>query len=487
MTNLLLPQEKTLSSIEDGLQHRTTSAANRIENVILQIAAIEFVVAAATSFLASVLYFAAVLTTAPSPIEYIGAALAVAFLLLIAAIGFKQYTSIQTQPRDRYMSSGLGAVTLGFSLFLSLLFVSGAAHWYSRGTFLFQFVAVGAAILITRALTHGYVHRAIRSGTVEARRAILIGNMNANKDTLENLQRFGVRWIGAFQFPSNRNEEPPSDKMRDFVDTCRKLRPDDILVLAEPNDIRGIAQLAQALSELPTAVHVIPTGMNELWGSAKIASFGGAITVEVLSPPLSAFDQALKRMFDVFIAALGLIVLAPLLLVVSLVIKLDSSGPVLFCQRRHGYNNDVIPVLKFRTMTVVEDGETSTTFTQAKEKDARVTRVGRILRRTNIDELPQLINVLKGEMSIVGPRPHALIMDQIFEQRIALYARRHNVKPGITGWAQVNGFRGETDTLEKMQQRINHDFYYIDNWSFGLDLKIIMMTLLSKSAYMNAC
>jgi Undecaprenyl-phosphate glucose phosphotransferase len=487
MTNFLLHQEKTLSSIEDEFQHHNTSASNRIENVVLQIAAIEFLVAAATCFLASVFYFAVVLTAAPSPIEYIAAALAVALLLLTAAIGFKQYAGIQMQPRDRYMSSGLGAVTLGFSLFLSLLFVSGAAHWYSRGTFLFQFIAVSAAILITRAVTHGYVHRAIQSGAVEARRAILVGDTNANKDILENLQRFGVRWIGAFQLPAFRSDGPSGDRMRNFVDTCRKLRPDDILVLAEPSDIPGIAHLADALSELPTAVHVIPTGMNELWGSAKIANFGGTVSVQVLRPPLSAFDQALKRGFDVVIAVLGLLLLAPLLCIASLVIKLDSKGPVLFRQRRHGYNNDVIPVLKFRTMTVVEDGETPNTFTQAKENDARVTRVGRILRRTNIDELPQLINVLKGEMSIVGPRPHPIALNAMFQDRIAPFLRRHNVKPGLTGWAQVNGYRGETDTVEKMQQRINHDLYYIDNWSFGLDLKIMMMTLFSKSAYMNAC
>jgi lipopolysaccharide/colanic/teichoic acid biosynthesis glycosyltransferase len=167
---------------------------------------------------------------------------------------------------------------------------------------------------------------------------------------------------------------------------------------------------------------------------------------------------------------------------VAIAIKLDSPGPVLFRQTRHGYNNETIKVFKFRSMTKADDGE----FVQAARNDSRVTRVGAILRRTNIDELPQLINVLRGEMSIVGPRPHATVHNKMFEGKISVFSRRHVVKPGITGWAQVNGLRGATETFEKMQRRVEHDLYYIDNWSFWLDLRIIVMTLFSKTAYTNA-
>ena len=168
---------------------------------------------------------------------------------------------------------------------------------------------------------------------------------------------------------------------------------------------------------------------------------------------------------------------------VAVAIKLESRGPVLFWQKRHGYNNATIQVAKFRSMVVADDGGC---FIQAKPKDERVTQVGRVLRRTNIDELPQLFNVLRGDMSIVGPRPHATTHNEMFEGRILPFSRRHNIKPGITGWAQVNGHRGETDTLEKMQRRVEHDLYYIDNWSFLLDMKIILLTLFSKRAYINA-
>ena len=175
-----------------------------------------------------------------------------------------------------------------------------------------------------------------------------------------------------------------------------------------------------------------------------------------------------------------------MLLVVSFGIKLELPGPILFRQNRHGYNNEIIPVIKFRTMNVIEDGELPTTFTQARSDDPRLTRLGRVLRRTNIDELPQLFNVLRGEMSLIGPRPHPIALNTMFRERIVPYSRRHNVKPGLTGWAQVNGFRGETDTFEKMQRRVEYDMFYVDNWSFFFDLRILLMTFFSKSAYNNA-
>jgi exopolysaccharide biosynthesis polyprenyl glycosylphosphotransferase len=191
-----------------------------------------------------------------------------------------------------------------------------------------------------------------------------------------------------------------------------------------------------------------------------------------------------KRAFDLCVAATGLLLLAPMFLLVSVAIKLDSRGPVFFRQARHGYNQNVITVFKFRSMSVMEDHGQH--IKQAQKNDPRITRVGRILRRTNLDELPQLLNVLRGEMSIVGPRPHAVSHGEMFEKLVPPYSRRHRVKPGITGWAQVNGFRGETDTLEKLQRRLDYDLHYIENWSLWFDLKIMFMTVFSKKAYLNA-
>jgi exopolysaccharide biosynthesis polyprenyl glycosylphosphotransferase len=185
----------------------------------------------------------------------------------------------------------------------------------------------------------------------------------------------------------------------------------------------------------------------------------------------------LKAIEDKALSAVLLFFLAPLLLLVALAIKLDSPGPVLFRQKRYGFNNHLIGVYKFRTMHHhLRDEKAEKLVTRG---DPRITRVGAFLRKTSIDELPQLLNVLKGEMSIVGPRPHALsakAADRLYEEVVAEYAARHRVKPGITGWAQVMGWRGETDTVEKIQKRVEHDLYYIENWSLAFDFKILVLT-----------
>jgi exopolysaccharide biosynthesis polyprenyl glycosylphosphotransferase len=181
-----------------------------------------------------------------------------------------------------------------------------------------------------------------------------------------------------------------------------------------------------------------------------------------------------KRVFDVVIATTFLVFAAPVIAIAALAIKLDTRGPVFFVQSRHGYNHRVIRVFKFRTMTVMEVGPI---VVQAQRNDERTTRVGRVLRRTSLDELPQLINVVRGELSLVGPRPHAVAHNHAYAALIENYASRHKIKPGITGWAQVNGFRGETRDPELMRRRVHQDLWYLDNWSLWLDLRILIKTM----------
>ena len=202
---------------------------------------------------------------------------------------------------------------------------------------------------------------------------------------------------------------------------------------------------------------------------------GTARTAELKRAPLSVAEQALKRIFDVLAAGLGIILLSPLLLTSVLLIKLDSKGPVLFTQTRNGFNGRSFRIFKFRTMSVFEDGPQ---IRQATRNDPRVTSVGRWLRRTSIDELPQLFNVLGGSMSLVGPRPHAVAHNTEYERIVANYAFRYHVKPGISGWAQVNGFRGETSTVNLMEKRVEADLWYVSNWSFWLDVRILWKTLI---------
>jgi Undecaprenyl-phosphate glucose phosphotransferase len=388
------------------------------------------------------------------------------------------------------MLNGMGAVTLAFALLVTLLFVMKIGDWYSRGTFFCQFIGVGVVILAARAWVHSYIQRALRSGAIEARRAVLVGDVKANIEVLRDLQQSGVRLAGVLELPdvdpTVSDDRELSNPRRTFIERCRAFKPDDIILSVTLAELPLVVRLVDFLSELPVTVHVIPIGLREVWGPAKIINFGHTLAIQVLHPPLSWFDRLLKRGLDICVAGLGLILFSPLLGLIAIAIKLDSRGPVIFRQGRHGYDNEIIPVMKFRTMYIVEDGATAETFTQAKANDERITPLGRILRRTNLDELPQLLNVLRGEMSIVGPRPHAIAHNRMFEEQIAPFSRRHNVRPGLTGWAQVNGLRGETDTREKMRRRVEYDLYYIDNWSFIFDLKIILMTIFSRSAYMNA-
>jgi putative colanic acid biosynthesis UDP-glucose lipid carrier transferase len=193
--------------------------------------------------------------------------------------------------------------------------------------------------------------------------------------------------------------------------------------------------------------------------------------------PFTSWNRVVKRAEDIVLGAIMAVLLAPVLLLVGIIVKLDSSGPALFRQQRLGFNNNVMVVYKFRTMK--HEPAPEDCVPQAQRGDKRVTRVGRFLRRSSLDELPQLLNVLKGDMSLVGPRPHAVAHNHQYAALIDDYLGRHRVQPGITGWAQVNGFRGETDTLDKMQRRVELDLVYIDRWSVLMDLRIILLTALS--------
>jgi Undecaprenyl-phosphate glucose phosphotransferase len=292
--------------------------------------------------------------------------------------------------------------------------------------------------------------------------------------------------VRCYNLPGGRSLGPASfdAQLTKIRRECRMLHIDAVLILFGADNMAVVTYAVAALSELPVRIQLLPIEMTEFMRHSRIGSCGKLRVLELLWGPSSLRDRLLKRSFDIVVAGVLLTLLWPLFLIVAILIKLDTPGPVFFRQMRHGYNNDPINVLKFRSMTTFDDSRDQ--FRQAVRNDPRVTRVGRFMRRTNIDELPQLINVLRGEMSMVGPRPHAMIHNDMFADQILRMFRRHNMKPGITGWAQVNGLRGETDTFEKMQKRIEHDLYYVDNWSFFFDLKIMIMTVVLKRAYTNA-
>jgi exopolysaccharide biosynthesis polyprenyl glycosylphosphotransferase len=257
-----------------------------------------------------------------------------------------------------------------------------------------------------------------------------------------------------------------------------------VFVFAPWDNQRRITELLETIRPFPTpAILMADRTANRILMQNQMR-FGPLNGYEVQRAPLSRVDRMFKRAFDIAIAACGIAILAPLIVMTSVAILIETGRPILFRQDRKGFGGRVFEILKFRSMTVQENGAN---VLQAQRNDRRVTPLGRILRRTSVDELPQLLNVLKGDMSIVGPRPHALAHDNKYDEIIATYAYRHHVKPGITGWAQVNGYRGETRQLKDMEARVDHDLWYINNWSIWLDLKIVVKTalsvLLDKNAY----
>jgi Undecaprenyl-phosphate glucose phosphotransferase len=463
---------------------RVLRVAQPLSVAVTKLVLHEFLIVAGAAYLASILYHDVLLQGWP-PRFYLVADSFLAATVALIALGFGHYKNSLSQSRHVFLFSGFGAVALAFSFLLSALFLLKYTELYSRVTFVFQFIIVEFAVLSGRAFFYSRLHASIAAGLVNARRLVLIGDASKRLEFMNRLRATGIQTVGSYPFPECDDgplSESAERKLRTLIDECRSLKPDDILVLAKQANLAGLNRLVCALSEVPVGLHVVLVEAAFL-STARIFEFGNLVTMQVLRPPLSQVQRAAKRLFDIVVAAAGLVMLSPLLAMVALAVKLDSRGPVLYCQKRHGYNNETINIFKFRSMTHCKNSDG---FVQAVQNDSRITRVGAILRRTNIDELPQLINVLRGEMSIVGPRPHAMAHNMMFEDKISVFSRRHVVKPGITGWAQVNGYRGATETVEKMQRRVEYDLYYIDNWSFWLDLKIIVMTLFSKSAWENA-
>jgi Undecaprenyl-phosphate glucose phosphotransferase len=363
---------------------------------------------------------------------------------------------------------------------------------YSRAWIVLFYVTTLAALIVERYAIVRFTAMARAAGLLSAQRIFLFGT-GANVGAFVNRYEpwtLGINIVGCrFLTPvvaSTPVEERSAVLDRDLAEAAasvRKLEPDAIFVLLPWSATETIDRCAETFVSLPVEIHLGPEQVLHKFEEAQLSTLGPVASLQLTRRPLTRREIIEKRIFDLVVAAGALVAATPLLIAVAILIKLDSPGPIFFVQRRYGFNQQPFRIIKFRTMCTLDDGPV---IQQARQNDPRVTRVGAWLRRFNIDEIPQLFNVLTGDMSLVGPRPHALSHDREYEQRISRYARRHNVKPGITGWAQINGYRGETDTEDKMRKRVECDLYYIDNWSLWLDFKIMVRTVLSRSAYRNA-
>ena len=316
---------------------------------------------------------------------------------------------------------------------------------------------------------------ALVAGMLSAPRAITIGDselLSTLPDT-QILQRWGLQEVSRLVLPTAGDFQRDIEIVDDAIEAARMRDVQYVLLSLQWSNEKRRHLISERLQILPVPVLLVPDGYTRRLLAQGIRQIGSELAVELQRAPLSPAELAIKRALDLFLAGAILIAVAPLLAVVGLLIKLDSPGPIIFRQRRKGFNGREFAIYKFRTMNVMEEGHE---IRQAQRHDSRVTRVGRILRATSIDELPQLVNVLAGHMSLVGPRPHPVALDNGCSKLIANYAFRQHVKPGLTGWAQIKGFRGETAKLELMEARVDHDLWYVKNWSIWLDLRIMIRT-----------
>ena len=419
--------------------------------------------------------------------DYLHLGIGVAALRLVLR---KSFPSASNRPGSR-LRFELQLWTATFLIVIAFAFIMKVSADFSRGAVILFYVLGFPALLLWQTGWRRLVREGYSSGALAAHRVLLLGTA----EKIEEFQAkhkptdFGLIIGDIVTWPERALEDSTAgrimlrESLREAIARVRDSGVHEIVLLLPWSNCDAIDVCAEMLMTTPAKVRLGPEAVFDRFYEAPISRLGPAATLNLIRPPLTPVEVFLKRVFDVVVASLGLALVSPLLLIVALAVGLDSPGPVLFRQRRLGFNQQAFQIYKFRTMTVTEDGEV---VDQAVKGDARVTRVGRILRRLNFDELPQLINVIRGEMSLVGPRPHAVTHDRDFELRVASYARRHNIKPGITGWAQVSGYRGPTDSLDKISGRIDHDLYYIDNWSFLLDFSILLRTVFSPKAYRNA-
>ncbi|ABS63540.1 sugar transferase [Parvibaculum lavamentivorans DS-1] len=414
------------------------------------------------------------LTRNSTPYAVIGGVGAVLAVAMLKYQGIYQFNALSNgRGQKRRILIGLFVTAL---LLVGIGYLLKISEQYSRGWFVAWFGLSTVLVLSLHFAGSRFLQWLVALGSF-ARNVVIYGSGEIAESVIRGIgtSSMNLRVIGVFDDlpPDQIPRVPVRGGLSDLIVFGQKHRIDEVLIAMPLTSELRIANLVEQLSLLPTDIRICPSAAAFRIPPKGLLNYQGLAVLELERRPMDGWAPIIKSIEDRVLAALLLIGFAPLLLLVAAAVKLDSRGPVIFKQKRHGFNHEVFNLYKFRTMYVAEG---SGRVVQATRNDPRVTRVGRFLRKTSLDELPQLFNVLIGEMSLVGPRPHAIAHNEYYSAVLDRYANRHKVKPGMTGWAQVKGYRGETDTPEKMRRRVEHDLYYIENWSVWLDLKIIIMT-----------
>lgn len=431
--------------------------------------------ASATGFIA---YEYITFGTFSDPSLYIGIGLVLATTVVLAmhcASSYRSETLVLFWHQVRLICMLVPSV---MAFLLTVIFFLKLGDMFSRGSILCTaLIATGGLIGIRHFWTR-YLPWALANGSLRMRQVLLICHDDFPVDKVRiEAASAGMRVSKVMHLA--RDGSLPAHAT-DILRTDESTDLDEVLVIW-----RGLntAQLESGLSQLKRSTLPVSVTFEGFVGqvvSGTPQAISGMVAFQTQRPPLKLYERSLKRIFDIVFSLIVLVTLMPFLVFVAIAIKLESVGPFLFLQSRKGYGGRSFRIFKFRSMTVLEDGHE---VRQARRGDPRVTRVGAFIRATSIDEMPQFWNVLRGEMSVVGPRPHAVVHDDLYDTRIAKYAYRRHMKPGLTGWAQINNCRGETPTIETMEERVRHDLWYINNWSFWLDLKIICLTVFKISDF----
>jgi Undecaprenyl-phosphate glucose phosphotransferase len=360
----------------------------------------------------------------------------------------------------------------------------------SRLWFIYWTATSAAGLIGSRLLLHT-VLRSMRYAGMNLRNVAVVGGGVHCKNVVSKVlasPASGFRTSALFEIGTDESFAPKGIPVfadfEKFVEYVRKNAIQEIWLALPLSEAQIMLRFVTRFRDDLVNIRFIPDVRSMALFDAGVVDLIGAPAISLVASPLPARALVQKEIFDRLFAALALLALTPLLLIIAAAVKCTSRGPVFFTQYRKGADGHVFKIYKFRTMRA--HAEKQGVVTQATKGDPRITRVGAILRRTSLDELPQFINVLRGEMSVVGPRPHAIEHDEVYQNVVDGYIHRYRIKPGITGWAQINGFRGETDQIEKMQGRVEHDLYYLCNWSFGLDMRIVMATIAKGFVHSNA-
>jgi Undecaprenyl-phosphate glucose phosphotransferase len=480
--NIDMTEEKLAAA---GRAMQAGASPSSISRVVLEglVRIVEFLLIAAAGFAIHFVYLARAHGYAEPYLVGIPLVAAATVLAMQSAELYK-ISAFRQFPADSLRIAG--AVTITFAVALAFIFFLKLDEVFSRVFMLAWYGGSLVALGGERAMLALLVDHLIRTGRL-ARRTVLVGGGDAADVLLNQLAaqpQPDLQILGIFddrtdeRSPSVVAGFPKLGTVDDLLAFSRRTRIDLIIFALPITAEQRILQMLRKLWVLPIDIR-LAAHMNKLHFRPHSYSYIGSVPlIDIFDKPIAGWDVILKYAFDKIVGTLCLILLAPVMALVALAVKFDSKGPVLFRQKRYGFNNEIVEVFKFRSMrTDTLDFSASKLVTK---DDPRVTRVGRFIRKTSLDELPQLLNVVfKGNLSLVGPRPHALhakAAERQYDEVVDGYFARHRVSPGITGWAQIHGWRGETDTPEKLQGRVECDLYYIENWSILLDIYILLAT-----------